>query len=275
MAPDPPAAPVGEPTSQSPAAPGPATSGSILKSTLDWFERNNHHKSVFSSDFYKKVVGISVSAVLSGTTKITLGHEHKTVVGLTRQYIVGEENKVNVGFVLNLIRGAKSETTAGNKTEWILGVKIGHVRGKKNKFQGSNKVVVSAIEKAQKTKKINEHVSAMEKILAGMISQEIKDLEEEHATLQGQYAKYEQQYDSIERKIDHWKTKAGAFVGDFKSLREQCETVSEKYSGAFKSLAGAAHEINAGASVEKTLNGEAKFIAGSLVELGAAITKAG
>jgi hypothetical protein len=275
MTPDPPATPQGEPTNKEPAAPPPVAAGSVWRSAADWYERNKNHKSIFSGDYYKKTVGISVSAVYSATTKITLGWEHKTVVGLVRQYIGPYENKVNVGFVLNFIRSMKSETTAGNKTEWILGVKIGHVRGEKTKYQGGEKTLVSVIEKAQKTKKLSEHVTAMEKIMATAIEQEIKDLEEEHATLEGSYGKYEQLYDEIERKIDTWTQKAGAFQGKFESYREECENVAEKYSGTFKSVAAAAHEINASASVEKTLNAEAKFIAGSLIELGAAITKAG
>jgi len=273
--PPPPPPPGGEPGRKTPADPPPDAEGSIWKTAADWYERHKNKKSVFQSDFYEKSVGLSVTYVASAQTKITLGWLHKTVVGGSRQWVGPWENKINIGFVLNYIRPVKEETTTGNKTEWILGVKISHVRGKKDKFQGSNKDIVSVVEKAQKTNKLNQHTSAVEKILAGSIKEQIQALEEDHANHQAKVTKCYEEFKSLQQEISTWTEKAGKLSADIKTFREECDSMEGKYSGTFKSLASAAHEINASGNFEGTLNGQAKFIAGSLMQIGAAITKAG
>jgi len=113
--PDPPPPPGGEPGARKvPAAP-PVEPGSFLGSIADWYERNSNKKSIFEGSYWKTVGGIFVTAVLSATTKVTLGWDHKNVLGGTATWVSPWENKINVGFVLNYIWPVKDETTAPSR----------------------------------------------------------------------------------------------------------------------------------------------------------------
>jgi hypothetical protein len=272
MIPPPPGA---EPTAKkAPPLPDPYQ-GTIWKSDHDWYERNKNKNFIFDADYWKVVIGIFITGVFSATTKITLGWEHKNVLGGTASFIMPWDNKINIGFVLNYLRPVKHETTMTNKTEWILGIKLSQVTGKKTEYTGATKTKVDDIKTAEKTQKLEQHVTAAEKAIATAIEMEIKALEEEHDSVLSKLTNYETVYDTLDQEVDKWTQRADAFQGTMKEYREECESVAEKYSGAFKSLASAAHDINVSGALEKTFKGECKFIAGSLMQLGAALTKAG
>jgi hypothetical protein len=266
--------PGGAATSQKAPEPPPVACGSFWTSPYAWYERHKSKKAVFGGDYFKKVIGLSVTYVASVTTKITLGWEHKTLIGGATNVIGPFDNKINVGFVFNIIAPLKkSEETKGNKSEKTLGGKVSHVRGSKKQF--IEKTAKDAVAKERKTHKLKEHITAMDKVLSTLIEMEIKDLERDQSLIELKADNVEQEYKSLDGDIDKWKSKVDSFKGESAKLREECDTAEEKYSATCKNLASAAMEIEASATLERNVRGDAKFIAGSLMKIGAALTKAG
>lgn len=274
MAPDPPPPPSGEPTKRDvPPAPAVA-SGAIFRTALDWYEKNANKKSIFEGDYYKTVKGLYITGVLSATTKITLGWEHKNVLGGTATMVMPVDNKINVGFVLNYIFPLKDEHTCGNKSEFILGCKISHVRGDKTKFVGADEINVDDIERAKKLQTENLHALA-EKLLAGAIEEQLKSVDEDHALAERTIGNHEVKYKSLEMDVKTAELRSSKLKEMSKDCREEIDNMAGKYSGTFKSLASAAHEINCNGALDLTSNGDAKLVSDGLVAIGAALTKAG
>ncbi len=270
-----PAPPGSEPSSIKPPEAPPVACGSFWSSPMDWYERHKTKKSIFQGDYWKFVGGLSVTYVASLANKITLGWQHKTVVGGTVNFTTPWENKFNGGVVLSWIHGEKNEETVGSKSEWILGCKVSHSNAKKEEFKGTKEVRISLVQNSEATEILQRHIAVIEKALTTRLDEEIKALEAQHAKAEVLMTNYDQEYKKAERTVDTWTQKANAFKGDFKKYREECDSVTAKYSGTFKEIASAAHEINSSASVENTFKAQAKFVAGSLIQIGAAITKAG
>lgn len=270
-----PAAAAGEPTHKEPDPVPSIASGSYWKTVKDKYDRHKDHKSIFESSAWKTIVGLSVTMVGSKAHKITLGWEHKTVKGGSISTIMPFDNKVNIGAVCNYIILNKSETTLGNKSEWILGFKFGKVCGEKTKFEGSNKVKASAVQQGKMTVELKQHVMVLEKLMTAELERDIKNLEEEHAKVEEIMKKASAKYQQMEATMKEWSIKSNLLKSDIKKAHWECDSTLDKYSGSFKSLADAAHEITADGGVDMVVGAEGKFIGKSLIQLGASLVQAG
>jgi hypothetical protein len=265
-----------EPTGRKPPDSPPVAAGSVMKSPKGYLMTHLGEVVSVVGDFFSVTGGLTYSYTHLVSSKNTLGWEHKTIVGGSRAVHAPFENKGNIGIVANYIGNVKSEKTMGKKDEFIIGMKLQRVDGKKYRMESGQKVVSSDVEKAQKNKAIDEHVAAIQKILSKLFEEDIKNFEEEHNRVEAVINKLDEEYGQVDAEIDKWTQKCTAFYrGGITQYREECDNVASKYAGTFKSLASAAHEINASATLELTVKANAKFVAGSMVKLAAALTKAG
>jgi hypothetical protein len=272
---EPPAAPSGEPQERKVGPLPPIGPGFFVLSRLSWYERNANKKSIYDGDYYKWVKGLYFTTVLSASTKITLGWEHKNVLGGTGTVVMPLDNKFNFGFVANFIFPVKQETTSGNKWEKITGIKISHVVGKKRKFVGSEEVDVEDLKRDKLNEKRRLHVKAVHKIMAGLIEQELNTVIEEHNAALETINYQESTYRNLDQEVDFANQRTEKLAERAGKSREEIDNVAAKYSGPFKSLASAAHEVNCNGALEMSARGNAAFAGDSLVSLAAALTKAG
>lgn len=270
-----PPSPGSEPLDRRPSDPPSIFSGAFWKTVKDKYDRHKNKKSILDGSAWKTVIGVSFTGVSSNATKITLGYEHKSVQGGSISTVIPWENKLNVGVVTNFIIVEKAEETMVHKWEFTLGAKRSRVNGNKTKFEGSNKVKVSDIENANKTNKMNQHILAAERLITKLLDQEIKNLENEHAKVQEIVKKADEEYKKLEEEIKNLVSKGYFFKSDIRKAQYEIDTVNEKVSGKFKAVADAAAEITSKAKIEANMGSEGKFVARSLLSIGAAITQAG
>ena len=266
----------GEPEPRpAPAAP-PATAGFIYDSLKDLFVMVRDNKLVVNGNEYERVLGFTGKVGLNVRTELVYGWSHTTILGVALTQIVGLENKFNGGAQVNFINVVKSETTKANKDEKLLaGVKLQRVYGSVNKFEGSCKRRNTVNKVNKQINKVNETWSVVEKRLAATIKQEVQDLLEEHKTTEAELRQVDYEINLENHFADGFIAKANKLIEDYRTAKEQCDSVDTNVSGKFKIMSDAAADFNASTGVDVACSGNRSVTAGSLISFGAAITKLG
>jgi uncharacterized protein YoxC len=268
--------PSSEPESRpAPAAPA-ASAGLIIETLKDWYAAVRDYKVVIHGDEYERVLGFTGKVGLNVRTEIVYGWSHTTIIGAALTQVIGFENKFNGGAQINFINVVKSETTKGNKDEKVsFGIKAQHVKGATNKFEGASATNSNVLKLAKHTKEVNEVWSLVEKRLAATVKQEIQDLLDDHQKMEEELRQLEYEVKTENYFADGFIAKANKLIEDYRTAKEQCDSVDTKVSGKFRIVSDAAADFNASTEVDVTCSGNRSVTAGSLISFGAALTKLG
>src|SRR5262249_7500867 len=141
-----------------PLQPAPAASPGLSWSTLkDIYLSFKVIRELANGDHQERVDGVRVSLAAALMTAVTLGWYHSSTILGSLTQTKGKDVKLGLGAYLGFIRGTKTEITRRDKRDYVAGLKVSHVTGKKSKFQGSNRLSNSEIEKAEFRNKCAEY----------------------------------------------------------------------------------------------------------------------
>ena len=267
--------PGGEPGDKEQASQPPADGGAFFVSPGDWFKRHKDLSEAFKISSYKFTVGATARFVGSLTTNITRGHSHTTTLGFARSVVFVIENKFNLGAVFYYIREGRHEETKLSRSEYVLGMKYERYDHDRTLHENRDTTHDDVAVRERKTKIIAQHVSKVERMVGLLIEEDIKKFEEEHQKMEALVKTHETEVKKAVTEVETWIEKGKESKSKIKDCQEECQKTEAKYSDTFKSIASAAHEITSTAKEEKNMKGEVRFMAGSLVKLAAAVTKAG
>ena len=268
-----PAPPANQPEPRS-LAPAPEISpGFRLDTTKDVFLKFLNIREVAKSDHQERINGVRISFVIQVLTNVVFGWSHSTVIGGSLTHIKGPDLKLGCVALLGFTFANKTEITKGNKNEYIYGLKVSHVTGKKSKFQGSNRLSNSAVEKAEFMNKCADYWN-LRKEIAAQLKETIKVLNCTNSTIEETVASYEVEFSKA--KVDSQVTaiRGNTLKADIATLHEQATNAKTHATASLKVIADAAADFEAGANWDGDFGGQLQMMS-SLQEFAAAISKLG
>jgi hypothetical protein len=268
-----PPAPAGQPQPLPLQQAPPVTPGFDFHTLKDWFLKFTNIRELANGDHQERVDGVRVSLAASLMTAVTLGWYHSSTVGGSLTQIKGKDMKLGLLTYLGFIRGKKTEITKGTKDEYIAGLKLSHVTGKKNKFQGSNRLSNSEIEKAEFTNKCAEYWE-LRKELEEHVKQTVKNLELIHTNLEQSIKNSTAEFETAKQEADEANVKATTLHARTSMLLWQASETKKRASQEFKVVADAAAEFTASGTWEGDFGSQIQLHC-SFQEFAASISKLG
>ena len=251
----------------------PVAAGFGFTTVKDWFLKFTNIRELANGDHFEQVNGVRISLALSLMSAITLGWYHSSIIGGSLTHIKGKDLKIGLLAYLGFVNANKTEITKANKDEYIYGLKLSHVTGKKNKFQGSNRLSNSAVEKAEFMNKCSEYWT-LRKEIAAVLKETIKTLNAEHTHVEEGIQKSTREITNATQESDDTKIRADTLTAQIDNLMWQAQTAKAHATADLKVIADAAVEFEAGAAWEGDLGSQLKLHC-SFQEFAASISKLG
>lgn len=271
--PGPPIPPASQPQSLPLQPAPPVTPGFGFHTLEDWFLKFTNIRELANGDHQERVNGVRVSLAASLMTAVTLGWYHSSTVGGSLTQIKGKDIKIGLLTYLGFIRGKKTEITRGTKDEYIHGLKVSHVTGKKSKFQGSNRLSNSEMEKAEFTNKCAEYWT-LRKELEEHVKETMNALVVTNTRLEESIKNSTAEYETAKQEADEANVKATTLHARTNMLRWQASTTRKHASEQFKVVADAAAEFTATGTWEADFGSQLQLHC-SFQEFAASISKLG
>jgi hypothetical protein len=260
-----------EPRAQEPA---PAVAAGFgFQTAKDWFLKFTNFRQLANGEHQERVDGVRVSLALSLMSAVTLGWYHASTIGGSLTHIKGKDFKLGLVAYLGFINANKTEISKTDKDEYIFGIKLSHVTGKKNKFQGSNRLSNSAVEKAEFTNKCAEYW-ALRKEVASALKETIATLNREHASVEESLQKCTKEFEKAKFDSTDASVKATSLNAKIDNLLQEASSAKTHATSSFKVIADSAAAFEAGAAWEGDLGSQLKLHCSSQ-EFAASISKLG
>lgn len=266
--------PVNQPEPRPLAPVPPITAGLNFTGVKDWFLKFTNVRQLANADHQERVDGIRVTLALSVMSTVVKGWFHSTIVGGSLTHIKGPDLKLGLVGFLQFVNANKTETTKGRKDEKIFGLKISHVTGAKNKFQGSNRLSNSAVEKAEFMNTCLEYWE-LRKEVAATFKETIATLNRVHQSVEESIAKCTMECDKMQVDCTEASSRAISLTAKVSTLKMEASTVKTRASADFKVIAGSGAAFLASANWDGDFGSEVKLLSSSLQEFAASISKLG
>jgi len=261
-----------EPRAQEPAP--PVREGLVYDTKDNWFLKFTNMRQLANGDHQERVHGVRISLALSLMSAVTWGWAHSTVIGGSLTHIKGKDLKLGLVAFIGFVNAKKTEITKANKDEKIYGLKVSHVTGKKNKFQGSNRLESSKVEKAEFMNKCAEYW-ALRKEVAKQLKETIATLNREHTNVEESFDKCTKEFEKAKVESTDASVRATNLNAKIGTLLQEASTTKTQATGSFKIIADSAADFIASAKWDGDFGSEAKLLSSSLQEFAAPISKLG
>lgn len=252
----------------------PVKEGLVYDTKDNWFLKFTNMRQLANGDHQERVNGVRISLALSFMTAVTWGWAHNTIIGGSLTHIKGKDLKLGLVAAIGFIASNKTEITKANKDEKIYGLKVSHVTGKKNKFQGSNRLESSKVEKAEFMSKCAEYW-ALRKEVAKQMKDTIAMLDRENTGVEESFDKCSREFDKAKVESSDASTRATSLTANIGTLLQDASTTKTHATGNFKVIADSAADFLASAKWDGDFGSEVKLLSSSLQEFAAPISKLG
>lgn len=250
------------------------SAGLIFTGVKDWFLKFTNVRQLANADHQERVNGVRVSLALSLMSTVVYGWFHSSIVGGSLTHIKGPDLKLGLVGLMQFVNANKTEITKGRKDEKIFGLKISHVTGAKKKFQGSNRLSNSAVEKAEFMNTCAEYWE-LRKEVATQFKDTIAKLNRVHQGVEESFAKCTTECDKMTIECDNASSRSTSLAAKVGSLKLEASTVKTHATADLKVIADSAADFLASAKWDGDFGSEVKLLSSSLQEFAASISKLG